>query len=330
MLSYNCGGVAMSKISMMFQIVCLLQTNYILSATELGEILETSPRNIKAYIESLRLSGVPIEGFSGRRGGYFLSNTYEFRPPRLSRSEYSALSLAEEVLTQDNGFHYEREIKTAFSKIKAAQGELIGESNLIMEDESVFAKGNMDVSPKIKTHLSSIRKAIFDRKRISIVHRNPTKKQVTTRKIDPYNLVYRNTSWYIIGHCNLRGEIRMFKLARIEDVKVLDESYHIPLNFSITSYMKNTLDLINPGKEYDVEIRFFHPASVWVSEKLWLPTQKIVWLKDDSIVFSAKVNGLTDIKKWVLGYGSLAKVIKPKELVDKLKGEIEAMVGAYE
>ncbi|NLY61927.1 MAG: WYL domain-containing protein, partial [Clostridiales bacterium] len=134
---------------------------------------------------------------------------------------------------------------------------------------------------------------------------------------------------YVIGHCSLREDIRIFKLARIEKIKVLSESYHIPLNFSITSYMQNTLDLINPGKEYNVEIRFFHPASVWVSEKIWLPTQKIVWLKDDSIIFRAKVNGLTDIKRWVLGYGSLAKALKPKDLVDKLKMEIETMAGTY-
>lgn len=111
---------------------------------------------------------------------------------------------------------------------------------------------------------------------------------------------------------------------------MLNESYHVPLNFSITTYMRNTLDLINPGKEYDVEIRFYHPASVWVSEKLWLPTQKIIWLEDYSIIFKAKVNGLTDIKKWVLGYGRLAKVLKPKKLVDKLEKEIGAMVSAYE
>ncbi|NLN41681.1 MAG: transcriptional regulator [Clostridiales bacterium] len=310
--------------------VCLLQTNYILSATELADILETTPRNVKAYIESLRLAGVPIDGLSGRRGGYFISEAYEFKPPRLNENEYNAILLAEEMLTQENGFHYEREIKAAFAKIKAAQGGIMGKSNFIAEDDSVFAKGNVDVSPKIKTHLSTIRKAISSRKKISILYNNPTKKQVTIRKVEPYNLIYRNSSWYVIGHCNLRDAIRIFKIARIESIEVLNERYYVPLNFSITTYMRNTLDLINPGKEYNVEIRFYHPASVWVSEKLWLPTQKIVWLEDDSIIFKAKVNGLTDIKKWVLGYGRLAKVLKPKKLVDELKKEIGDMASVYE
>src|SRR5699024_757712 len=125
-----------------------------------------SPRNIKAYIESLRMSGVPIEGFTGRHGGYFLSDVYEFKPPKLSDSEYNALSLAEEVLTQDNGFHHDKEIRKAFAKIKAAQGDIMGNSKLVNETEDVFTKGNMDISPEIKVYLSIIRKAIYDKKRV--------------------------------------------------------------------------------------------------------------------------------------------------------------------
>jgi predicted DNA-binding transcriptional regulator YafY len=322
-------ALVMSKISMMFQIVCLLQTNYIISGTELADLLETSPRNIKAYIEALRMAGVPIVGLSGRRGGYFLSDMYEFKSPKLNDEEYSALLLAEEILARENGFHYEREIKTAFAKIKSAQGEIIGNSATIAEDEYIFTRGNMDISPQVKSYLTLIRQAILDRKRICIIHYNPIRKQATKRTIDPYNLIYRNSSWYVIGHCHLRDKVRMFKLMRIRTIEVLEQSFHITPDFSIKTYMRNTFNLINPGKEYNVEILFFHPASVWVSEKLWLPTQKVVWLDDDSIIFSAKVNGLTDIKKWVLGYGKLAKVLKPQELVDKVKSEVEEMGRRY-
>ena len=72
----------MSKISMMFKIVSLLQTRYIISTRKLADMLETSPRNIKAYIESLRIAGVPIEGLSGKNGGFFLSQVYGFAPPK--------------------------------------------------------------------------------------------------------------------------------------------------------------------------------------------------------------------------------------------------------
>jgi predicted DNA-binding transcriptional regulator YafY len=120
----------------------------------------------------------------------------------------------------------------------------------------------------------------------------------------------------------------MFKLIRIEDVEVLNESYCIPADYSVQSYLRDTFTLIK-GKEYTVEIQFFHPASVWVAEKLWLPTQKIITLKNNSIIFKAKVDGLEDIKRWVLGYGRLAKVIKPKELRDQIEEEVYIVSQIY-
>lgn len=319
----------MSKISMMFQIVSLLQTNYIITRSELAEILETSPRNIKAYIEALRMAGVPIEGITGRGGGYFLNERYEFKPPRLTSIEYSALLLAEDVLTERNGFLYEHEIRTAFSKIKAAQGEIVDDYNWSQIDEYIFTKGSMDISPQVKKVLAVIRQALQERRQIHIIYNNPTKKRTTSRIVDPYNLIYRDASWYVIGYCHLRGELRMFKFMRIQKIELLESGYRIPKDFSIKNYMGNTLGLINDGKEYNVEIRFFHPASTWVAEKLWLPTQRIIRQDDGSVIFKAKVNGLADVKKWVLGYGSLAQVLRPKKLIDQIRREIADMGNRY-
>ena len=112
----------------------------------------------------------------------------------------------------------------------------------------------------------------------------------------------------------------MFKLMRMEGIKVLSETYKIKDDYSPHTYLQDTFTLIK-GKQRMVEIQFYHPASVWVSEKLWLPTQKIITQKDDSIIFQARVDGLEEIKKWVLGFGRLARVIKPQELVDQIVQE---------
>ena len=319
----------MSKVSMMFKIVSLLQTQYIISASEMARILETSPRNVKFYIESLRMAGVPIEGLSGKNGGYFLSQLYHFSPPCLDELEYSALLLAEEFLTKANGFLYEYEVKTAFSKIKAAQGEIMGNSDLISKGGFAGSKGKSDISNVIKSCIYQVQQAIFNRNRISITYNNPIKKQRTKRKVDPYNLVFRESSWYMIGFCHLRKQVRTFKLMRIESIIIINEKYHFPANYSTHSYLHDTFTLIK-GKQYIVEIKFFHPASAWVSEKQWLPTQKIVDLKNDSILFKARVDGLEDIKKWILGFGKLAKVLKPQVLIDQILQEMNYVSDLYQ
>jgi len=308
----------MSKVAMMFKIVALLQTNYMINAGKLGELLETSPRNIKAYIESLRMEGVPIEGMSGKNGGYYLSEDYKFQPPKLDEVEYSALLLAEEFLNKTNGFTYENEIKTAFAKIKAAQGKVIDTSHPTDQGDFADSRGKADITKKTGDYLHTIQQAILHRNSIRMEYDNPIKKQSTIRKLDPYNLIFRDSSWYVIGYCHLREKIRMFKLMRIEGIEVLsDDTYKIKDDYSPHTYLQDTFTLIK-GKQRTVEIQFYHPASVWVSEKSWLPTQKIITRKDDSIIFRARVDGLEEIKKWVLGFGRLARVIKPQELADQI------------
>ncbi|NLB42501.1 MAG: WYL domain-containing protein, partial [Clostridiales bacterium] len=190
------------------------------------------------------------------------------------------------------------------------------------------SRGKADITKKTKAILYPIQQAILKRQRIQITYDNSIKKQKTVRKLDPYNLIFRESSWYVIGFCHLRNQVRMFKLMRIEHIGVIDESFYVPAGYSVQNYLRDTFTLIK-GKEYVVEIQFFHPASVWVSEKQWLPSQKIMALKNDSIIFKARVDGLDEIKKWVLGYGKLAKVIKPQELVEKVVEEVNDVSELY-
>jgi predicted DNA-binding transcriptional regulator YafY len=318
----------MNKVSMMLKIIVQLQTAFIITARDLADRLETSPRNIKAYIETLRNCGIPIEGISGPQGGFYLSQTYEFKSPKLDDMEFNALLLAEELLTKNNGFPHESEIKTAFAKIKAAQGEIMINSDFIMEDTCTFSKSHIDTSDSLRKNLDAIRKAILNKNRIKVNHFNPVKNEYTNRKIDPYNLVYKESSWYVIGYCYLRDKVRIFKIIRMDDIDVLNEKYDKSRYYSLYSFMSNTLNL-NPGREYDVEILFYPPASTWIKEKNWLPTQEIYERDNNSIVFKATVNGLTDIKKWILGFGENAKVLKPKELVVSIAKTIDIMKNQY-
>jgi len=314
----------MSKLAVMVKILALLQTHSLITTREMSHYLETSERNIKAYIEDLKTAGVPIEGISGRNGGRFLSSDYYFNPPKLDEGEYASLLMAEKLLVNGNGFPYEKELKTAISKIKWAMGETVVNKGLTEPVNFVYSQSNTDISNEIKDKLSLINQAIRERRKLNILYHNPNKKESKYRCIDPYNLIYRNASWYLIGYCHLRDDIRMLKVIRIKNVSLSEETFSYPLDFSINRYMEGMLNLVQ-GKEYKIEIQFYHPASVWVEEKLWLPSQKIIHLKDDSIIFKARVKGLVDAKRWVLGYGRLARVIKPEELKKEVGEEIERM-----
>src|SRR5690606_6073086 len=93
--------------------------------------------------------------------------------------------------------------------------------------------------------------------------------------------------------------------------------------------MQTTFNLVKGEQEYDVVICFMHPASQWVRERKWIDNQHIEVVEDNSIIYSCRVSGLVDIKRWVLGYGSLAKVIQSVELREAGQSEARKMLGYY-
>ncbi len=317
-----------SKLSQCLKIIALLQTRQMLSTKEIAEILDITPRNVKAYIEYIKKAGIPVQGMPGRAGGYYLADEYYFEVPRLDQGEYSALMLAEKLLNFKSEFPLANELQTAIAKIRCALGDTIAGVFPIPTDELMLSLGKVDLKDNLNKVLTTIYMAIKQRKRIRVLYYTASRDEKKRREIDPYAVVYREGSWYLIGYCHLRGQVRTFKLVRIEAIEVLDSTFVYPSDFSVKEYMSNIFSVIE-GDEYHVEIRFFHPASVWIKEKKWLPNQRIEALEDGSVIFKARVKGLIDIKRWVLSFGKLAVVQKPEELVESIMNEIEVMKDLY-
>lgn len=68
-----------------------------------------------------------------------------------------------------------------------------------------------------------MKKAIRDRNKAWIKYNSETK--LTERIIHPAELFKYLDNWYIVGYCELRKEIRTFKLKNLIEYKILDEKY---------------------------------------------------------------------------------------------------------
>ena len=48
------------------------------------------------------------------------------------------------------------------------------------------------------------------------------------------------------------------------------------------------------------------------------PGEKVKRMKDGTIDYRVRLSGLDEIARWVIGFGGMAKVVKPKELHDQV------------
>ena len=105
--------------------------------------------------------------------------------------------------------------------------------------ESAVAKLSKVVMPDAGTSLTVdvldqtrnigvLREAAAARSVVRIVYRSVGKEETTEREIEPWSIFATLGRWYVLGHCRLVGGQRTFRVDRIKEMNVLDETFERP------------------------------------------------------------------------------------------------------
>lgn len=123
------------------------------------------------------------------------------------------LEISERMVRQ-----YKLELEQAGIYLKSTTGKYGG---YMLENESDFLK----LEDTIKEEMYIImKKAIKEKKKIEIKYKS-INSGVTKRIIHPAELFCYINKWYVAAFCELRQEIRLFKLEDILEYKVLQDKY---------------------------------------------------------------------------------------------------------
>jgi predicted DNA-binding transcriptional regulator YafY len=197
-------------------IALLLDTRRPLTLDQVAELVpgyEASGESLRRMFErdkeELRGLGVPVERAPidawGTEEGYFIDpEAYGMPELDLAPDERAALALA----------------ARAWSGATRDPAAVAGLAKLDLDPGAGpdALRANLDgASPR----LASLLEAVSGRKRIAFGYRPPGR-PAAERTLDPYALVHRRGTWYVVGHDADRGALRSFRVSRIEtDVRKL-------------------------------------------------------------------------------------------------------------
>ncbi|NBD33543.1 MAG: WYL domain-containing protein, partial [Cyanobacteria bacterium] len=146
----------------------------------------------------------------------------------------------------------------------------------------------------------------------------------------PYLIdIYRGSNPYVIAFCHKRQDFRDFRIDRIKELQVLEETFQWNPNFDPEEYLANRFQYERSNQLFSVAIWFDSATAPFIRERRWHITQQIEEHSDESLTLQMEVPGLNDLKRWVLGYGKGAVVKAPPELVTLVKVEVEEMQKVY-
>lgn len=187
-------------------------------------------RTILRDIAALRAQGEPIVSSSGPGGGFYLDSTSRLPGVRLSVEEVLGLTLAASMASQlQLGLPYAQAGTRAIDRLIAT---LPRERAVRLRNLVARITVGLPVSTPAQEHTAQVDGALlgmfetaFRTSRVMEFTYTDRKGGVTTRAIEPHGLLLQLPVWYVVAHDRLRDDARMFRIDRMSQVALRDETF---------------------------------------------------------------------------------------------------------
>ncbi len=189
---------------------------------------EISKRQVLRDIEYMKDSlGAPIEYSKKFKGYYYADKTFALPNLFINAEQKQMLGF---LAKQYSKFKSDISFQLAELFFKLSGNEENSKKSDIEKDILIKIK-----NPKVIEFYDKIEKSIVNRKKIKFDYLN-SKNEISTRCFESYKIFKKYGILYVVGKCNLKNEIRIFRLDRIKSVVILEEKYEKDKNFNEEEY----------------------------------------------------------------------------------------------
>jgi len=302
----------MEKVERLISIIMILLKKDVVSTTQFAQLFNVSKRTILRDMETLSLSNIPIYSINGVHGGYGIMDEYKVDKRLLSSSDLenilTALGGLEQILISEG-------VEMTIKKIEAMVRPLALKSSIQL---SFY---DWEGRSEIRQTLKTCQEAILKRRLVSFVYldKNGT---ATKRTVEPYQLHFSETSWYLKGFCLHRMGYRSFKLSRIEYLNMNEQTFSprddLMEQEQEASYQPELVAvkaLISPAIKDQFIERYGRKSIEYYSSELFLAT---IYVPQNSIGY-----------QFLAGFGTNLEIIEPKSYVEDFRKYILKIVDMY-
>jgi predicted DNA-binding transcriptional regulator YafY len=189
-------------------------------------------------------------------------------------------------------------------------------------------------SAELTDRLRALSDALLARKRVTFRYHGIHRGEETARDVAAYGLLFQHGHWYLIGHDATRDDVRVFRVARMEDVAANRKSpntpdYAIPDEFSLDTYVGRAAWELGGGDEEPVVARvlFRFPLSLWAerNEHGELESRH----EDGAAVRRFALHQVEPFLRWLLSLEGEAEILEPAALLDELRALARDVAGAH-
>jgi len=314
------------KADRMLSILLHLQNEGKLSSKELAEKLEVSERTIARDMDALSMSGVPVYAERGSLGGWRLSEGYRTNLTGMKAEEFISLIIsAHPGLLVDLGI--KKHFDAAFHKLIAASPASIKETAELIQQKIHIDGAGWKAANETCSHLTTVQAAVLAENKLCIHYKSG--QDISIRTVYPLGLVAKRSVWYLVAE--REGEIRTYRVSRIAEAQLLDESFAYPNDFNLSQYWEQSISQFQQSlPRYMAELKVNEQLLERLEKERYITIKQISAAGDSKFTATIQFATLEHACEIVLSLGSHAEVIAPAELRSKVAIEATAIVNVYQ
>lgn len=277
--------------------------------------LATARRDI-AYLRDRLLA--PLE-FDARKNGFYYSDD-SFNLPFENSPRIIFLLGMLNRLAEETGLSQLPEVRQLENRLS-----------------TIIAKDNQDIHQNIvcewievehpEPHIfDALIEALLKKYPLHIIYQSLQGKK-TERIVEALRLINYQGRWYLSAWCTKRQDFRLFHLARIQTATVRYTKAPVsPRN--LPEDLNQSFGIFKGAPQYYAEILFTGNAANLVKNQYWHKKQQVT-ATEEGVVFRLPVRDDREIMMKILQYGSQARILRPPELIEKIKKETDLMTQMY-
>lgn len=294
----------------LFEIVYILMQKRKITAKELADRFEVSTRTIYRDIEVLSRANIPIYANQGKDGGIGLLDEYVLNKTILSEEEQNQILFALQGMKKVG----KQDEKDILGKLSTLFNKKV--YDWIRIDFSNWSKDNAQ-----EKRFDKIKSAILNKQLIEFIYYNSNGEE-SKRIVEPLQIWFKDKAWYLVSYCKLKEDYRVFKVARIKELKILEEHFERELPKE-----KERKKEKNNFKNISLELEISKEMAYRVYEEF--ENEEINKKEDGNFIVNVEYPENEWVYGYILSFGEYAKVLKPNYAKSIIKEKLQKTLKNY-
>ena len=295
----------------LFGILYTLLSEDSVTAKELADRFEVSTRTIYRDIDLLSSFQIPVYASKGKNGGIHLLDNFKFDKSLLSKEEQDQILFALQSMKK-LGVYEESDMELSEKMQRIFQNK--GKEWIHIDFTDWKNSSEQD------TFFHFIKQAVLEERKIEFDYYN-LHGEKSKRIVEPLQICFKHKAWYVQAYEEEKSDYRFFKVTRIKNLKVLNETF-------IRDMPRETI--VKEPQELNIiylELEITKEMAYRVYDEF--ENDEITVTKEGNFRIKTAYQEGEWVYGFLLSFGEYLRVISPTEVIEKIKEKLTNSMTQY-